>query len=149
MHGKLNSLNWYCGLWRRMEILLSLTQSTGWSCLLCMYQTNFTDYTRRQRWKLGLWSPAFKAEQLIRNFTNLQCVLIINCLQQTVQAAKCCLACLPDTGWNDLKTRLFQTIQSRLHRWPDLEWLSTKGSFPLQPKSFTSNSWAYDVSILK
>ena len=37
------------------------------------YQTNSTNSTRHQSSKLGLWSPVFKAEQLIRNFTELQC----------------------------------------------------------------------------
>ena len=114
-------------------------KSTGWSCLLCMYQTNSNDSTGHQSSKLGLWSPSVKAKQLIRNFSDLQCVLIINCLQQTVQAAIFYLACLPDTGWSGLKPWLFQAIQSRLHRWTDLEWLSTIGSFPLPPNSFTSN----------
>ena len=89
VHGKLNSLNWYCCLWRRIEISLSLTESTGWSWLLC------TDSTRHQSSKLGQWSPVFRAEQLIRNLTELQCVLITNCLPQTVQAAICRL--VPDT----------------------------------------------------
>ena len=71
VHGKLNSLNWYCCLWWRMAISLSLTKSVGWSWLLWMYQTNSTDSTRHQSSKLGLWSPVFKAEQLIRNFTEL------------------------------------------------------------------------------
>ena len=107
VHGKLNSLNWYCCLWRRMEILQSYTGSTGWSLLLWMYQTNSTDSTRHQRSKLWLWSPAFEAKQLIGNFTDLQCVLNINCPQQTVQAAICCLACPADAGWSGLKIRLF------------------------------------------
>ena len=82
---KLKSLNWYCCLWRRMDMSLSLTESTGWSFLLWMYQTNSTDSTRHQSSKLGLWSQVFKAKPLVRNFTDLQCVLIINCLPQTVQ----------------------------------------------------------------
>ena len=83
VHGKLKSLNWYCCLRKRMEISLSLTESTGWSWLLWTYHTNSTDSTRHQSSKLGLWSPVFKAEQLIRNFTEPQCVLVINCLPQT------------------------------------------------------------------
>ena len=48
VHGKLNSLNWYCWLCRRMDILLLLTESTGWSWLLWIYQTNSTDSTMHQ-----------------------------------------------------------------------------------------------------
>ena len=113
-----NSLNWYCCLWRRMAISLSLTKSAGWNWLLWMFQTNSTDSTRHQSSKLGLCSPVFKAEQLIRYFTELQCVLIINCQPQTVQAA------IPDTAW-------YQILY--------LQWLSTIGSLPLPPNSFPSN----------
>ena len=137
VHEKLNSLSWYCCLWRRMEISLSLTESTGWSWLLWMYQINSTDSTRHQSSKLGLWSPVFKAEKLIRNFTELQCVLIINCLPQTVQVAICRL--VPDTEWIGGKTRLFQVMLSRQHRWAHLQWLSIVGSLPLPPNSFPSN----------
>ena len=112
-------------------------KSAGWSWLLWMYQTNSTDSTRHQSSKLGLWSPVFKAEQLIRNFTELQCVLIINCQPQTVQAAICRL--VPDIEWSGGKTRLFQVMISRQHRWIDLHWLSTIGSLPLPPNSFPSN----------
>ena len=108
VHGKLNSLNGYCCLWRRTQISLSLTESTGWSWLLWMYQTNSTDRIRHHSLKLGLWSPVYKANQLIRNFSDLQHVLIINCLPQTVQAAICHLVCLPDTGWSGGKTLMFQ-----------------------------------------
>ena len=89
-----------------------------------MYQTNSTDSTRRQSSKLGLWSPVFKAKQLIINFTDLQCVFIVNCLPRTVPAAICRLVCLPDTGWSDGKTLLFQVMLYRQHRWSDLQWLS-------------------------
>ena len=72
-----------------------------------MYQPDSTDSTRHQSSMLGLWSPIFKAKQLMRNVTDLQYVLIINCLPQTVQAAICCLMCLPDTGWSGGKSRMF------------------------------------------
>ena len=101
------------------------------------YQTNSTDSTKHQSSKLGLRSPVFKAEQLIINFTELQCVLIINCQPQTVQAAICRL--VPNTEWSGGKTRLFQAMLSRQHRWIDLQWLSTIGSLPLPPNSFPSN----------
>ena len=143
VHGKLNSLNGYCFFLRRMEISLSLTESTGWSWLLWMYQTNSTDSIRRQSLKLGLWSPVFKAKQLIRNFTDLQCVLIINCLPQTVQAAICHLVCLPDTGWRSGKTLMFQAILSRQHRWADLQWLSTIG---LTVGLMMSASWSSNIA---
>ena len=152
MHGELNSLNGYCCLWRRMEISLSLTESTGWSWLLWMYQTNSTDSIRHQSLKLGLWSPVFNAKLVIRNFTDLQRVLIINCLPQTVQAAICHLVCLPGAGWSGGKTLMFQAILSQQHRWADLQWLSTIGSLPLPPNfrfHQMINSWSYDVSILK
>ena len=139
MHGKLKSLNWYCCLWRRMEMSLSLTESTGWSFLLWMYQTNSTDNTRHQSSKLGLWSQVFKAKSLVRNFTDLQCVLIINCLPQTVQVEICRLVCLPDIGWSGGKTGLFQAMLSWQHRWADLQWLSTVGSLLLTPNSFPLN----------
>ena len=135
VHGKLKSLNSYCCLWRRMEMALSLTESTGWSLFLWMYQTNSTDSTRHWSSKLGLWSQVFKAKQVVRNFTDLQCVLVINCLPQTVQVAICRLVCLTDTGWSSGKTGLFQTMLSRQHRWADLQWLSTIGSLLLIPNS--------------
>ena len=112
VYGKLNLLNWYCCWWTRMKISLSLTESTGWIWLLWMYQTNSTDSTRHQSLKLGLRSPVFKAKQLIGNFPDLQCVLIINCLPQTVQAIICHLVFLPDTGWSGGKTWLFQMISA-------------------------------------
>ena len=135
----MNLLNWYCCLWRRMEMSLSLTESTDWSLLLWMYQTNSTDSTRHQSSKLGLWSQVFKAKQLIRNFTDLQSVLIISCLPHPVQVAKCRLVCLPDTGYSGGKTGLFQAMLSRQHRWADLQWLSTTGSLLLTPNSFPLN----------
>ena len=139
VHGKLKSLNWYCCLWRRMEMLLSLTESTGGSFRLWMYQTNSTDSTRHQSSKLGMWSQVFKAKPLVRNFTELQCVLIINCLPQIVQAAICRLVCLPDIGWSGGKTGLFQAMLSWQHRWADLQWFSTIGSLLLTPNSFQLN----------
>ena len=114
-----------------MEISPSLTESTGWSWLLWMYQTNSTDSTRHQSSKFGLWSPFFKAKQLIINFTDLQCVVIVNCLPQTVQAVICHLVRLTDNGWSCGKTRLLQAMLSRQHRLADLQWLSTIGSPPL------------------
>ena len=135
VHRKLNSLNWYCCLWRRMAISLSLVKSAGWSWLLWMYQTNSTDSTRHQCSKLGLWSPVFKAEQLIRHFTTAMCAY--HKLPQTVQVAICRL--VPDTEGSGGKTWLFQAMLSRQHRWIDLQWLSTIGSLPLPPNSFPSN----------
>ena len=136
VHGKLKLLNWYCCLWRRMEMSLSLTENTGWSFLLWMYQTNSADSTRHQSSKLGLWSQVFKAKPLVRNFTYLQCVLIINCLPQTVQVAICRPVCLPDVGWGGGKTGLFQAMPSWQHRWADLQWLSTISSLLLTPMHF-------------
>ena len=148
MHGKLNSLDWYCCLWKRMAISLSLTNSAGWSWLLWMYQTNSTDSTRRQSSKLGLWSPVFKAGQIIRNCTELQWVLIINCQPQTVQAAICRL--VPDTEWSGGKTRLFQAMLSRQHRWIYLQWLSTIGSlpFPMMAASWSSSVTKVNQNIM-
>ena len=125
--------------WRRMEMSLSSTESTGWSCLLWMYQTNSTDSTRHQSSKLGLWSQVFKAKPLVRNFTDLQCVLIINCLPQTVQVAICRLVSLPDIGWGGGKTGLFEVMLSWQPKWADLQWLSTIGSLLLTPNSFPLN----------
>ena len=104
-----------------MEILLSLTESTGWSWLLWMYQTNSTDSTRDQSSKFGLWSPVLKAKKLTINFTDLQCVVIISCLPQTVQAVICCLVYLTNNGWSGGKTRLFLVILYRQHSWAHLQ----------------------------
>ena len=121
MGGWCSECNWYCWLCRRMEILLSLTESTGWSWLLWMYQTNSTDSTRYQSSKFGLWSPVLKAKKLTINFTDLQCVVIINCLSQTVKAVICCLVCLTNNGWSGGKTRLFLVMLYRQHSWADLQ----------------------------
>ena len=132
-----HSLKGYCCLWRRMEI--SLSESTGWSWLLWMYQTNSTDSIRHQSLKLGLWSRVFKAKQLIRDFIDLQRVLIINCQPQTVQAAICHLIL------DGVVERLWCFRQ---HRWADLQWLSTIGSLPLPPNScpMMSASWSSNVA---
>ena len=61
--------------------------------------------TRIRSWLL---SPIFKAKQLIRDFTDLQCVLIKNCLPQTVQAVICRLVCLTDTGWGGERLDCFR-----------------------------------------
>ena len=121
MEGWCSECNWYCWLCRRMEILLSLTESTGWSWLLWMYQTKSTDSTRYQNSKFGLWSPVLKAKKLTIIFTDMQCVVFINCLPQTVQAVICCLVCLTYNGWSGGKTRLFLVMLYRQHSWADLQ----------------------------
>ena len=125
VHGKLNSLKWYCCLWI-MEILPSLTESTGWSWLLWMYQTNSIGSTRHQRLKLGCGQQSSKLSRS-SEISPPTCVLIINCLPQTVLATICHLVVyliLNSSG----KTRCFQAILSRRHRWADLQWLFTIGS---------------------
>ena len=71
-----------------------------------MFKTNSTDSTRHQSSKVGLCSPVFKAEQLIRYFTELQGVLFINCQPQTVQAAIC--RPVADTEWSGGKLDCFR-----------------------------------------
>ena len=146
-HRKLNSLNRYCCLWRRMEISLSLTESTSWSWLLCIKLIPLI----AQGTRVWSWDCGPQPSKLIRNFTDLQCVFIMYYLPQTVQAAIWHLVYVPDTGWRGGKTRLFQVMLSRQHRWADLQWLSTIGLAPLitQFISIMSNSWSCDGSILK